>query len=177
MGATVIKHSRRKLALLLISPCAFLACGYWLAAYAHVVANFLGLPSAFVRGLGLAAFIVGLVAAFGIFRMLFNSAPGLVLDNRGVTDNSTIFPAGFVPWSNISGFEAARKGRVAIIYVLLKDAKQYIASRGPFMRVVLAAASRLYASPVAIRPGTLHVQLQELVPLMNKYLSTQGQDA
>ena len=175
MSATVIKRSRRKLALLLFSPCVFLVGGYWLFSRAQVAAISIGVPSAFVLSLGLAAVVVGALAALAIIRMLFANAPGLVLDDRGITDNSTIFPAGFVPWSNVSGLEPARVGRVAIIYVMLRDPKQYIASRGALMRAVLRATSRLYASPVAIRPSTLQVRPQELVPLMNRYL--RGQDA
>jgi hypothetical protein len=177
MGATVIKRSRRKLALLLFSPCVFVVGGYCLFVRAQAIAASIGVSFVFVRSLGLAAVVVGVLGAFIIVRMLLDNAPGLVLDDRGVTDNSTIFPAGFVPWSNISSFEPARMGQVAIVYVVLRDPKQYIASRGAFMRALLSATSWLYTSPVAIRPSTLQVRFQELLPLMNSHLSGQGQNA
>ena len=117
-----------------------------------------------------------LFGGFGVFatiRKLFDSSPGLIIDERGITDNSSAFPGGFIPWADIAGFEARQIYNQRILYVLLNDHQKYIAKFNPIKRALLTANMKIAASPVVINVSSLQIGFDELFSLVNKHLLEQ----
>jgi hypothetical protein len=129
-----------------------------------------------LRTVGLATVaLFGSVALIAL-RKLLDRSPGLVLDDRGVTDNSSLFPAGFIPWSDIAGVTMRRFKSEHIFYMLLKDPDGYIARCGsPLRRTMLRIGQKFSRrkappSPVAINCSNLNIGADELVRLLRGFL-------
>jgi hypothetical protein len=123
-----------------------------------------------VHGIGLLAMTMGVAGVLGVGRKLFDGRPGLVLDEHGLTDNSSLFSAGFVPWSDITGVSvrAVHGSNQKILYVLLADPERFIAKFGPVRRLAMRAGLK-FGSPVGITSGTLQIGFDEMVALVQKH--------
>lgn len=174
-----IASSRSKTLLLLVGACAFVAAGYWLFSLdAEVIEARRTFNSpALVRGLGIASMVFGGLAIFGLVRKLLDPSPGLVLDERGLTDNSTASSVGFIPWSEISGFQVGTTQGQRILYVLVREPERYIASASPFKRALLKVGQKVGPSPFGITSNTLKIGFDELVELANEHLSAHRHEA
>lgn len=68
-------------------------------------------PVKHIPWLGYGVSFLGIVlfgaVGFSLVQKLLGSAPGIVFDERGITDDSGVLAAGFIPWENINGFEVA----------------------------------------------------------------------
>ncbi|OOG58317.1 hypothetical protein B0E48_06295 [Rhodanobacter sp. C03] len=180
MQRVTIPLSKSKLLFLLLVSCAFVVGGYWMFTMdaAEIESQSRFNSPLFVHGFGLAAIVFVGLAAVAVFRKLIDPSPGLVLDDRGLLDNSGAFSSGFIPWSDITGFEVRQiSSRQRILFVLLKDPKKYIAKFKPIKRALLRANQSVAASPVAITSSSIAIGFDELVTLVNRYLSAYRQDA
>ena len=172
MHPTTIKLSKTKLTLLVVAACVFVAIGYWLLTLsaAEIETHRRFNNPLFVHGVGLASILFfGLAGVIGI-RKLFDSAPGLIIDDQGITENTSVFSAGFIPWSDISGLEVKQIQNQRILYLLLKDPEKFIATCAPVKRVILKAAKGFAASPVAITSSSLKISFDDLVSAIDARL-------
>jgi hypothetical protein len=120
----------------------------------------------FFHGLGFVGLIFFTFGAICSLKMLLNQEPGLTIDAMGVVDNSSAFPAGRIPWSNISGFEPRFTARKRVIYVILKDSSKYTATRSAFLQFAIKCTKSWVPSPVCIKQMFLHVRFDDLVQLL-----------
>ena len=123
-----------------------------------------------VHGIALAGIAIFGLSIARVLPKLFDHTPGLVLDAHGLTDNSSASSCGFVPWSEISGLEERKIYNQRVLYVLLRDRDQYIASHGPLKRVTLEIMKPSAPSPVAILADSLVIGFDDLVALISGYL-------
>ena len=166
---TTIPFSKAKILLLSLAAAGFVALGCFLIRKPD--------GSLLEHGFGVVSIVFFGIALLFALRKLFDFSPGLVLDARGLTDNSSVFPRGFIPWSDISGLSVQQIKNQRLLYVLLKNPDKYIASRGPIMRAALKAMESRILSPVAISSNTLAIGFDDMVQLINKYLLAQSLDA
>lgn len=131
----------------------------------ELVESFFGL-----LGIAMGSFLV-LVTSWKVV----DSSPGLVFDNEGLTDNTSAFSRGFIPWSDISGFEALRVGgpsNTRVLYVILNDPDKYMVAWGPLKRALFSLNRILGArSPAALTSGYLTIGFDELESLANRFLT------
>ena len=172
---TEISLSKSKVFLLLLISAAFLVLGYWLFNLdASEIESHRRFNSPFfVHGIGLASIAMGGFGALVAIRKLFDSSPGLVLDEHGLTDNSSAFSVGFIPWADITGFEPRQIHNQRILYVLLSDPEKFIGKFKPLKRALLSANMKIAASPVAVTSSSLAIGFDDLVSLVNEHLSAQ----
>jgi hypothetical protein len=123
-----------------------------------------------VHSSGVILIVIGGFGCIPFLSKLFDLSPGLILDDRGLTDNTSAFSAGFIPWSDIVGFEAYQMKNQRILYVLLKDQDKYISAFGPVRRALFKAGKNFAASPIAIGSSSISIGFDELVYLVNQHL-------
>jgi hypothetical protein len=174
--ALVVPLSKRKLVLTAFGALMFVAAGVWMVRLddAAIVAHGLFRSPLLFHGAGVLAIVFfGLILPLAV-RKLFDGAPGLVADARGLTDNSSALSAGFIPWSDIAGFEEQTIVNQRILYVLLKDPAKYIAACGPVRRFLLRMNRRMGPSPVAISSNALTIGFDDLVAQLRERLAPQN---
>ena len=112
----------------------------------------------------------GLTTALSV-RRLFRRAPGLVLNARGVTDNTTAVAAGFVPWADIAD---VRTGTMGFLYLVLRDPEAFLQNIPPVQRAVMRMNGRIGLSPVVLTASTLVATESQMRALVRAYWEAHG---
>lgn len=181
-----IALSRTKTVVILLLGLAFVAVGVALILNApKITASFprVALPSAgrilhlgpalvqVVGGVSIAFF--GYVAAFSA-RRLANPTPGLVLDARGLTDNTSAVAAGFIPWADVADVKTGGLAGQPFLYVVLRDPDAFLRSVSPVRRFFLDQNRKLGPSPVALTSASLDADFDEMAALVRAYREAHG---
>ncbi|WP_242258262.1 STM3941 family protein [Streptococcus thoraltensis] len=121
--------------------------------------SFLTIPSFPIQLIGLPS-----IAFFGIFlviytKKIFSPRPLLIIDEQGITDNSSALAIGFIPWKDIENVELRHMLNQTFISVEVKSHDAYLAKMTPFQR---------YATKANLKMG---------YPLVNITLNTTGADS
>lgn len=160
-----IPLSKTKMALMLAGSALFVAAGIW----------FLSNPDRFhanhvlIMAVGIAAIVFFGVIALYIVSKLFDTRPGFIVDNDGITDNSSMFALGFVPWEDVLELNVISVANQRIIMVLVKDPDGYIRRQpNALARRTASMNYRSYGSPVAITANALKTKFDDLYQLINK---------
>ena len=168
----VIALSKSKLIAMTTGAAVAVAIGVWMLNQSaeEIAAHGIFKSPGLVHGISLVGIIFfGLCGIVGVLRLL-DTSPGIRLDSGGLTDNSSPFSIGFVPWSEITGMEVRRIGSQRILYLLLKSPESVLAQARPWKRKVLKASLLLGPSPIAISSNVLSIGFDELRELINARL-------
>jgi len=108
--------------------------------------------------------------AFKTITKVFTRKFGLVLDDNGVTDNSSELSAGFVPWSDVKeiGVRSLFFNKKAII-VIFKDPEEHINKYKPesYKRKVAEASLKRFYSPIQLKTNYLDIRPSQLYHVLN----------
>ena len=179
LDETAIKLSRAKNTLLVLGSCAFIALGLWMALMsdAEIEAQRRYNNPVFIHAIGWAAAVfAALCGSIGI-RKLIDRKPGLILSNAGLTDNSSGFSAGFIPWSDIAGFAVYTVQKQRLLVVLLNEPEKYINIGGTLRRNANRINYKMAGSPVSLISNSLVIKFDELLDVCNLYFSKYGNQA
>ncbi len=170
-AAKIIGLSRQKTLRLLGGSCVFAAGGLWMlhldAAEIEHLPGF-NLPW-LTHGLGVVLIVFfGLGVLVGL-RKLLDRRPGLVLDAKGLHDNTSGVCAGLVPWSDITGFSVFQVYGQRSLIVHVSDPRKYAKRGGIAGRVLRRINLKLCGSPVAITAQSLQIDFDDLIDLCQGY--------
>jgi hypothetical protein len=175
---TIIRLSAIKNLRNLLFSCIGAAAGYWMfhqTAIEIEAAPQINSPWV-VHGVGLLMLVLSCLVFVVCIALLFSSKPGLVLNERGLDDQSSAVSAGFLPWSDIAETRIWQYRNQRSLYIILKNPDKYVAACGPVKRTLLRLLKNVIPSPVAISANSLSISFDQLVSLVNDYLlaSRQG---
>ncbi len=118
--------------------------------------------------------VVPLTAIYWLVRHAASKGPGLIIDQRGITDHSNILNAGFVPWRNIIAVrETTNLFKHRLIVVELRNPDEIIA-RATKLQDSLRAQHRHFGSPVVISASKLECDVDALLALLNERLAARN---
>ncbi|HXD34827.1 MAG TPA: STM3941 family protein [Pyrinomonadaceae bacterium] len=168
---TIIEMSKKKIVLLLLGVCVFVAIGIRMFTLDDAsIQSGRGMNNPMlVHGLGLAAIVF-----FGIFglvglKKLFDKKPALILNNSGIVDNASSVSAGFIPWSEVVGARIVEVQKQKMLVINVRDPEEYIA-RGNLLQQTLNKASyKMVGSPISISSNMLAINFSELISLFDQY--------
>lgn len=118
--------------------------------------------------------IVGIisVAFFGlclfvIARKLFDSKPGLIIDQHGITNNTNAINRGLIEWEDITGIKVEQIRSTKFLILYTKFPEEYInKARNRFVREAMKMNHRLYGSPISITSNALKINFNDLEKLI-----------
>jgi len=173
---TVVELSKKKMLLLLLASCVFVALGVWLVsldeASLQVQSRFRN--SVLVHGLGLVAVaFFGLCGGVGI-KKLFSKKPGLVFNSSGIVDNSSGVSAGLIPWPEIVGVELFELQKQELLVIKVTDPRKFIDRGGLVRRALNNANYKMCGSPIVISANALRMNFAGLLALFSQYQRKYG---
>ncbi|HUR11518.1 MAG TPA: STM3941 family protein [Flavitalea sp.] len=167
-----IAVSKSKLTKLLIVSILFLSGGLWMIVSNPDTSNAL-FNNPFVKALAsYGATIMGLIGIYFFSRKLFDNKPGLVIDENGIYENTSIFNFGLIPWSDIShiygsAVQASIASKQHFITIGLFNPEKYISrEKNLLKRKLLSANAGSYGSPIHISANGLKTNSDELLKLL-----------
>jgi hypothetical protein len=159
----MIPLSKRKLLMLLVGSVLFVVAGVFFLIKPTTFLNPLMQNTRFIAIIGSAAILFfGFCAVFAAKKM-FDDRPGLIIDQLGITDNSSAVSGGLIPWNEIDGISTAQVQSQRFILLMVSDPEKYIAAQqGSFKRRMMKINYRMYNTPICINANGLQTNFDEL---------------
>ena len=167
-----ISLSKSKLTRGLVASIIFVLMGFWLLTYEPTESNpIFNYP--FVKYVAAIASI--LFFGFGTFyfsRKLTDKKPGIVIDDEGITDNSSAVAVGLIPWSDIKQLAKAKVMKQEFIIIVVNNPEYYLSQQTSFLKKKgMKYNYNNYGSPLAISANGLKCNLKELTIILERKLS------
>ncbi|WP_420572543.1 STM3941 family protein [Kordia sp.] len=164
-----IATSKRKMFLYTLGSIAFVVSGFFIYKNESNL-KFIGMIAMLFFGL------TGILA----LKRLIQSKAGLIINSKGIIDNSTATSVGFIPWQDINGFQPIKVVSNDFLVVHVKNPKAYInKEKNILTRQSLQYNLNNYGSPIAINSASLVSKFetteQILLKASKKYSTTSGQ--
>jgi hypothetical protein len=163
-----IPLSKNKLILTFVGAWAFVIAGLWLALF---------LPGADLSAVlaGWAGIIFfGLCGTFLSFK-IFDTKPGLIINQTGILDNSSALASEWIRWEEIEGIREIQVKNQKFIQIILKDPEAHIAKHKGYVKYLMQVNYKWYGSPVNISSISLKTNFKELRNIVEqKFLKPPG---
>lgn len=171
-----IQLSKAKLGKLFVFSALFLAAGLWMIIKQPETSNGL-FNNPVVKALAsYGGTLMGLLGIYFFGKKLLDKQPGLIIDEAGIVDNTSVFAFGLIPWSNIahiegSSIQATVASKQRFVTLVLHDPEPYIAREtNPIKRKLIAMNTKHYGSPVHLTTNGLAIRHEGLMRLLGERL-------
>jgi hypothetical protein len=166
-----IPVSKTKLALSVLGAIVMAALCFWVWTFADRQER---LPPPLLKGVTIAGMLLFPLCAVFAFWKLTDARPGLVLDSRGITDNSSGVAAGFIPWDQITAVKIGTIKGQRFLTIEVADPQAFIARSGLLRRLVHTMNMRLCGSPINISSNSLKIGFDELYDHVREFRAKYG---
>lgn len=143
-------HPPRGRLLGLVVTCLFIVAVSYLPTRAD-------LP--FLVGLGWTMIVLLSLAAVVLLLRALRPGPTVIIDDLGITDRTTLAPAGFLPWGDITVIRKKEIGRgmgaERLLEVVLSDQAEFHARPRSWLRRLTEGYRRLLKQPVLSIPASM----------------------
>ena len=161
----VIPLSKTKLLFLVIGVVCLFAAGVWLFMNAD---QFPDKNPTLAKSVGVAGVLFfGACAAYGFIK-LFDSVPGLIVDSKGIFDNSSGISAGLIPWSDITGFSVNSIQRQRFLSIEVRNPDKYIQRASGLKRLLVSLNARYFGGPIHISSNSLKIPFDQLLRIVGE---------
>ena len=152
----VVARSRAK------SLACLLGCALFVAASLAIIAEGSAL-TLIVGAVGVLTFV-----GFGIgwIVVLLRAGPGLVVDEAGFDDNSSVTAVGRVLWADVTTVSELSISLTSFVVIGVRDPELYLTRLRGLPRFAAIANNRLFGSPVAITAVSLKISFASLSLLL-----------
>lgn len=167
----IIPLSKTKISLLFIGSIAFVIFGLWFLNDPEKFANGSYRPrsSEFTQIIGIVAVIFFGICGIFAFKKLFDKKNGLVIDDNGITDNSSGTSVGLVKWSDIIGIGFAQVHSQKFIMLEVSNPEYYIGlKKNKIGKMAMRANFDKFGSPISISANSLKTNFSELQAIIEK---------
>jgi hypothetical protein len=174
METIEIPLHKGKITLLVIGSLLFIGLGYFCMTedsgsgrYSKEAIN--------VAGALCIAFFT-LTLAISIFK-LFDKKKGLIINEKGIIDNSTITSGFLIKWEDITdiGIYQIKSTRILLIHV--SDNEKYLAQMKGLKKMLGIQNIKLSGTPLSINPNSLGIKFDELQKIVSERLEYYNQRA
>ena len=161
---------------MLIGSIVFVLLAIWLIYYADNLTGFRYMRyrnPTFIRGIGIAGVLFFGLCAIYLGRKIPDNKPGIIIDKMGLIDNSSGVAAGQILWSDIEKISVIEIHRQKLILLHVKNPQDYIGKQtSAFKRKMMQLNFNMYETPLSITSNSLQIKFDELLNILNQYLST-----
>lgn len=169
---TEIALSKSKLTKLLLFCILFLGAGLWMLIAQPQTSNVVFNSPVVRNGAGILGVVMGLFGIYFFSKKLLDRQPGLIIDEDGLTDNTSAFTFGHIPWADVSEVcervvQASAASKQRFVTIRLKDPAPYILREPNAMkRKLLQLNAKNYGSPVHVSANNLQIKHADLLALI-----------
>lgn len=163
----IIPLSKKKLVLALIGSIIFVSLGYLMVVNPEYYTSPICRSPTFIRIAGLCSLIFFSLCLVGIARKLFDNRPGLIIDQYGITNNTTSPNMGLIEWKDITGIKKLQIKHTKFLILQTNKPKKYISRiENAITRRSIDMTYKLYGSPISIISASLKIDFEHLESLI-----------
>ena len=166
-----ILFSKKKLAKHLVVSLLFMAGGIWMLITQPQTDNPVFNNPLLKNGAAILGILFGPVGAYIFIKKLRDKKPGLIIDDTGITDNSSAVAAGLILWKDIIEIRQTKLFRQKLLMLVLKNPEDYINRQTNAMkRKGMKSNLETFGSPVGISTNALDCKYDELKNILERKL-------
>ena len=166
LDRTEIQLSKTKLLLIAIGSAAFVGLGIWFIINPNEIRPN---QQTLILIIGASAILFFGVCFIFIVRKMFDNKIGLVIDENGITDNSSGTSVGLINWEDINEIGTAQVASTKFILIGTTDANKYInRATNAISKRAMKANNKMYGTPLSIASNTLKIKHDELFDKINQ---------
>jgi hypothetical protein len=161
--------SKSKIISMLIGAVTFVFIGFWFVIAPPQIGNsYWGNPTKITIA-GYASIIFFGLCSVALILKLPDTKPGLILDDTGLTDNSSGLSAGHILWTDIENISVLEIHKQKLLMLEVKNPQDYIDRQNSlFKRKSMELNYKIYGTPLSITTNGLKVPFQELLTLITQ---------
>jgi hypothetical protein len=165
----VIPLSKAKLMLLFAGSMLFVILGLWFVKSPQSFISPLHRSITLIIVAGYASTIFFGICSVFIFRKLLDSKAGIVINTKGILDNSSGVSAGFISWADISNISTIEISGQKLILIEVINPDYYINRHNGFIAKKAASINhKMYGSPISLNAKSLNYSFNELYYLLRE---------
>lgn len=159
-----IPLSKNKIVLSSIGSLVFVIMGIWfIIDFAAMQTRF---PPFLIRLAGFVTVLFfGGTFAFSI-KKFFDKKPGLIIDEKGIIDNTSGVSIGLIEWKSITGFRSKQIMSTRILLIDTNDPEKFVAKASGLKARIMRTNYNMYGTPLAIGSTTLKYNFDDLETLL-----------
>lgn len=163
-----IRLNKLRIARLMLGSAVFVAIGVWMLIHEPQVKNGV-MNQPVVKAILATSALVFFGASFLIYLVkLINTKPALIIDDIGITDNTSFTSGGFIPWNDIDGFKHLTIQKQHFLAVLVKHPEQYLHRTGNLLvKKSMQWNLKQFGTPVTIPTRMMKTGSDELYTLLS----------
>lgn len=162
-----IQLSKTKLLLLLLGSLTFVGLGLWFVIDPPANQHYYRYSPTTILIVGYASIIFFGLCSLIAIRKLSDNKPGLIIDDLGLTDNSSGVSGGRIPWTDISHISVIEIQRRKIIMLQVNNPQDYIGRQtNGLKRKLMKINLNKFGSPISISSNALKISFTELHKLL-----------
>ena len=171
-----IASSKKKIVLMLLAALAFVVIGFWFVISLPAISNtYWGNPIKIAIA-GYASILFFGLCAFALIKKLPDNKPGLIIDQTGLTDNSSGVSAGQILWADIEDISVIEIHGQKLIMLQVTNPQDYINKQtSGFKRKMMQMNYKMYGTPLSITSNGLKISFDELVSTLTDKLKAARQ--
>ena len=175
-GQIEIALSKKKLILMLVGSIAIVLLGIWLISEADNLTGWRARNPTFTRGIGIAGVLFFGLCGVYFGRKLPDNRPGLIIDEMGLTDNSSGLSAGLILWGDIKKISVIEIHRQKLLMLHVKNPQDYIDKQtSGIKRKMMQMNFNMYGTPLSITSNSLKITFDGLHNILKERLSQSRQ--
>jgi hypothetical protein len=173
MNKIEIPLSKTKIILVLLVAMVFVVLGTLFVINPEKFISPIMRSSEFIRISGITSVLFcGVAGIYGI-RKLFDNTAGLIIDEKGITDNTYGSSVGLINWADITEIKTEQVLSTKFLLIFTNNADKYLDRVGYFKRKLLLGNVKMYGTPLSITSNTLKYDFDNLERLLKNSLKEQ----
>lgn len=110
------------------------------------------------------------VCSFLIFKKLFDTKFGLIIDENEITDNSSANSIGLIKWSDITGIRVLQVLNEKFVVIDVSNPEHYIdLKKNGVGKLIMKANYKKYGSPIGITANSLKADFEEVWEIIQQH--------
>lgn len=164
-----IPLSKRKNILMLLGATLFTILGYMFVMQPEIFISIRHRNEYLMQVIGvLATAFFGFAAMYGVVK-LFDKKAGLIIDNKGIIDNTNATSIGLILWEDIISIEKVTKASQRFLIIHTVNPERYIQkAKGQIGKIAMRANYKLYKSPISIIAHSLKIDFDDLEMILQR---------
>ncbi|KAF2343075.1 STM3941 family protein [Flavobacterium tistrianum] len=162
MKEIIIALDKKKLILLLFAGVVFTFFSFWFILEPSDFVNFITRSENIVFIAGILGLIVFGLGSVLLFFKLFDNTPGLIINEKGITDNSNSSSIGLIKWSDITEISLSRVMSTQFLLIKVSNPEDYIQKANQMKKLLLKQNLKTYGTPITITSVGLQCSFEDL---------------
>lgn len=172
MQTIEIPVSKRKLVLSLLGCVAFVVAGvFFICSPETFKGRAVTRPPAMVITVGVLSVLFFGMCGYFVFKKLIVKAAGLIINEKGIADNSSGLSNYMILWNDIEEIGAMKMFRQNFVTIQVKNPQEYIDyEKRPAVRKNMEVNLRHAGTPFCISTNALDIKFKKLLVLLQQKL-------